>query len=65
MSYLLKMVQHTKRIGKNEVVNGIRDSPKEYVGVGDDYPMSFEAKDVLDLAVEGVKVLDHERQLNG
>ena len=65
MTYLLKMVQHTKFSEKNDGVNGVKDAFQDYVGIGEDHSMSFESKDVLHLAVEGVSFTAHETRTNG
>ena len=63
-TYLLKMVQQTKHDNKSEM-NGVRETMSGYVGVGDDYSMSFNVRDVADLAVEGVTVNTQDKRLNG
>ena len=50
-SYVLKMVQQTKNRSE---VNGVKEGSEEYTGIGDDHSMSFDVKDVMDLAVEGI-----------
>lgn len=50
-SYLLKMVQQTKNRSE---ANGVKEGSEDYAGVGDDHSMSFDVKDVIDLAVEGI-----------
>lgn len=62
---MLKMVQQLKHGDENEGVNGVRDSTKDFVGVGDDFSMSFELRDVVDFAVEDVPTLNQDKQLNG
>lgn len=59
-AYLLKMVQQTKN--KSEA-NGVKEVSEEYAGVGDDHSMSFDVKDVMDLAVEGI-VFNHPNKLS-
>ena len=65
IAYLMKMVQQTKSMEKNEAVNGVKDNQQDYIGIGDDHSMSFEGKDVVDLAVEGVSLVVPEKQANG
>ncbi|KAL9635968.1 MAG: hypothetical protein Q9164_003131 [Protoblastenia rupestris] len=62
--YLLKMVQQTRHGNKTEM-NGVRDTMSEYIGVGDDHAMSFNARDVVDLAVEGATIATQEKRSNG
>lgn len=50
-SYVLKMVQQTKNRSE---ANGVKEGSEEYAGIGDDHSMSFDVKDVMDLAVEGI-----------
>lgn len=59
-SYLLKMVQQTKNRSE---ANGVREGSEDYAGVGDDHSMSFDVKDVIDLAVEGI-VFNHPNKLS-
>ena len=63
-NYVLKMVQKIKSGEKTEV-NGSQDILNEYVGVGEDHTMSFESKDVVSLAVEGVTFDGREKPQNG
>ena len=63
--YLLKMVQQTKAGDKSEGPNGVKDLSLDFVGVGDDHSMTFEGKDVIDLAVEGVTLSTQDKQMNG
>ncbi|KAL8740339.1 MAG: hypothetical protein Q9190_006949 [Brigantiaea leucoxantha] len=58
------MVQKIKSGEKTEV-NGSQDILNEYVGVGEDHTMSFESKDVVSLAVEGVTFDGREKPQNG
>ena len=62
--YLLKMVQQTRHGNKTEM-NGVRETMSEYIGVGDDHAMSFNARDVVDLAVEGATIATQEKRSNG
>ena len=64
-SYLLKMVQQLKHGDKSEGANGIKNSSQDFVGVGDDYSMSFDFKDVVDFAVDGAHISATEKQPNG
>lgn len=45
--------------------NGVRDDQPTYVGVGEDYSMSFKLKDVVDLSFDHVSVGSLERKPNG
>ncbi len=62
LGYLLKMVQQVN--GRNEA-NGVKEALEEYIGVGDDHAMSFDLKDVIDLAVEGVTFNPRDKIQNG
>ncbi len=62
---LLKMVQQVKHGDKGEGANGIREPSKEFIGVGDDFAMTFDMKNVVDISVEGAPGLSQEKQLNG
>lgn len=59
-SYLLKMVQQIKNRSE---ANGVKEGSEEYTGIGDDHSMSFDVKDVMDLAVEGI-VFNHPNKLS-
>lgn len=65
ISYLLKMVQQTKAADKTDTTNGVKDTSMDYIGVGEDHSMSFEGKDVLNVAVDGVIFSAQEKQQNG
>ncbi|KAI9835570.1 MAG: hypothetical protein M1819_002021 [Sarea resinae] len=54
-SYVLKMVKKVKAVGK-EQANGVTDGSDEYLGTGDSHAMTFEIRDVIDLAVEGASL---------
>ncbi|KAL9131788.1 MAG: hypothetical protein Q9217_000393 [Psora testacea] len=62
--YLLKMVQRIRHVNKTEM-NGVREAMSDYDGVGDDHTMSFNTRDVIDLAVEGVTITTQEKRANG
>ncbi|KAL8694728.1 MAG: hypothetical protein Q9218_000654 [Villophora microphyllina] len=62
--YLLKMVQKIKSGDKREP-NGGHDNLGDYIGCGEDHAMSFELKDVADLAVDGMTFDVHEKASNG
>ena len=62
--YLLKMVQLVRRGDKDEK-NGVRENTNGYVGVGQDYAMSFKAQDVVDISLEGVTIGPQHRHQNG
>ena len=61
-AYLLKMVQQVKQGNKNDS-NGVAEYPWDYIGAGEDYSMTFDLKDVIDLAVEG-SLLSTQNKLN-
>jgi len=63
-AYLLKMVQQIKSGSKGDV-NGSQENSGDYVGAGDDYAMTFDVKDVVDLAVEGDLVGTQTKMQNG
>ncbi len=60
----MKMVQQVIGAGKSEV-NGVKADTEALVGVGADHTMSFDLKDVSDLAVEGFEVGTQEKLQNG
>ncbi|KAL9100539.1 MAG: hypothetical protein Q9163_004096 [Psora crenata] len=62
--YLLRMVQQTRHGNKAEI-NGVRETMSDYVGVGDDHAMSFNAQDVVDLAVDGAMAALQDKRSNG
>lgn len=59
---MLKMVRQSHV--KGDVTRG-NDHPEEYIGVGNDHAMSFDTKDVVDLAVEGTIFNVREKTQNG
>jgi len=59
--YAFKMVQKLK----SGEIDGVQASRDQYVGMGEDHSMSFDTKDVVDLAVEGVTLLPQEKRANG
>ncbi|KAL8970783.1 MAG: hypothetical protein Q9183_001361 [Haloplaca sp. 2 TL-2023] len=59
--YLLKMVQKVR----SSEANGIHENHGEYIGSGEDHAMSFELKDVVHLAVDGVNFDVHGKAPNG
>ncbi|KAL8814467.1 MAG: hypothetical protein Q9223_006310 [Gallowayella weberi] len=61
---LLKMVQRVRASEKSES-NGDHETHGEYVGYGDNHAMSFDMKDVINLAVEGVTFDNRDNSLNG
>lgn len=63
-AHMLKMVQQTKSAGKGES-NGAHEDAIVYVGAGEDHAMSFDFKDVIDLAVEGVQFGAQDKAQNG
>ena len=62
--YLLKMVQKVRSSDKSEA-NGINENHGEYIGSGEDHAMSFELKDVVRLAVDGVTFDIRDKAPNG
>lgn len=63
-AYLLKMVQKVRPSDKIEP-NGSPDTYGDFIGSGEDYAMSFDTKDVVHLAVDGVTFDIRERAQNG
>ena len=63
-SYLLKMVQQVRSSSKSEV-NGNQEASGEYIGIGDDHSMSFDIKEVADLAVDNVTFDHRDKTQNG
>lgn len=63
-TYLLKMVRRVKLNSEAES-NGVINSEVEYIGSGEDHAMSFEAKDVIDLAVKDVTFNLQDKVPNG
>ena len=63
-AHMLKMVQQMKSVGKGES-NGAHEDSFAYVGAGEDHAMSFDFKDVIDLAFEGVPFGTPEKIQNG
>ncbi|KAL8721505.1 MAG: hypothetical protein Q9225_001850 [Loekoesia sp. 1 TL-2023] len=63
-SYLLKMVQKIRSVDKAEP-NGNYETHSDYIGSGEDHAMSFDMKDVVHLAVDGVTFDIREKALNG
>ena len=62
--YLLKMVQQV-RVGHKGDSNGVRENPRDFIGFGEDHAMSFKAREVIDLAVEGIAINNQDRRANG
>ena len=52
-AFLIKMAQQVKQGSKNSV-NGVPDSTGEFVGVGDDFDMTFSFKDITSISVNNV-----------
>jgi len=63
-AYLLKMVQQIK-LGNKGDSNGNSENSWDYIGAGDDHAMTFDVKDVIDLAVEGDLVGTQSKMQNG
>jgi hypothetical protein len=63
-AHLLKMVQRKKLSEKGEM-NGVEDVSSVFVGTDEDHIMSFDFKDVLDFAVDGVQFGTQDKQQNG
>ena len=63
-AYLLKMVRRVKS-GSGEEGNGAVNSEVEYIGTGEDHAMSFDIKDVVDLAVKDLSFNVQDRVQNG
>lgn len=60
----MKMVHQVKSARRGEA-NGVKDDIPPLVGTGTDHAMSFDIKDVSDLAVEGVEVGTQDKLQNG
>lgn len=58
------MVQQVRSGSKNEV-NGSPETSGEYIGIGEEHSMSFDIKDVADLAVDKVTFDHREKAQNG
>ena len=58
------MVRRVKLASEAES-NGVVNSEVEYIGSGEDHAMSFEAKDVIDLAVKDVSFNVQDKGQNG
>ena len=56
-TYVIKMARQTKSASRRQA-NGVSDAAADYVGTGSEHLMSFEMKDVVDLAVGGVTFTD-------
>ena len=63
-THLVKMVQRKKLTEKGEM-NGIEDGAFAFAGTGEDHTMSFDFKDVLDFAIDGVQFGTQDKQQNG
>ncbi|KAI9802405.1 MAG: hypothetical protein M1825_002787 [Sarcosagium campestre] len=55
--YVLKMAKRIKRTNSSET-NGSPHIESEYIGAGTDHTVVFQIKDVVDLVVEGVTLLE-------
>lgn len=62
LAYLLKMVQQVNNKGD---ANWAKETSEEYIGIGEDHAISFDIKEVVDLAVEGVLFNSREKSQNG
>ncbi|KAL8942856.1 MAG: hypothetical protein Q9211_001219 [Gyalolechia sp. 1 TL-2023] len=62
--YLLKMVQKI-RPGDKAEANGNSETHTDYIGSGEDHAMSFDTKDVVHLAVDGVTFDIRDKTQNG
>ena len=58
------MVQKVKSNDRAEA-NGNKDAFGDYIGSGDDHAMSFDSRDIVDLAVEGVTFDIGDKAQNG
>ncbi len=63
-AYLLKMVQQVRSGNKNDV-NGNHEASGEYVGIGEEHSMSFDVKEIADLAVDNVTFDHRHKSQNG
>jgi hypothetical protein len=53
LSFLLKMVQRTSQEGQPRI-NGVSDVATPYIGSAPEHTMTFDIKDVVDIAVPNV-----------
>ena len=63
-AYLLKMVRRVKSTGRSEA-NGFQNDSEAFLGVGEDYSVSFEIKDVSGVTVEGLDLSNQDKLQNG
>lgn len=63
-AYLLKMVRQIKNTEKGQA-NGVQEDTAAYVGIGEDHDMTFNVKDVTELAVDGVQLGSQDKYQNG
>jgi len=63
-AYLLKMVRQIKN-GEKGQANGIQEDTAAYVGVGDEHDMTFNVKDVAEVAIDGVQLSGQDKYQNG
>ena len=63
-AFLLKMVQQLKQGSKNSA-NGAPDSIGEFVGVGDDFEMTFSFRDITSISVNNVPPTNKDTLPNG
>lgn len=63
-AYLLKMVRQIKIAEKGQV-NGAQDNPTAYIGAGEDHDMTFNVKEVTELAMDGVQLSGQDGHQNG
>ncbi|KAL8775681.1 MAG: hypothetical protein Q9209_000177 [Squamulea sp. 1 TL-2023] len=64
LACLLQMVQKVKASEKAEI-NGDHEINGDYVGHGENHAMSFDMKDIIDLAVEDVTFDNRDKSLTG
>ena len=63
-AYLMKMVEQVKSGTKTEP-NGNQCCSEGFIGRGEDFAMSFDTKEVTDLAVEGITFDSQHKMQNG
>ena len=63
-AYLLKMVQQGKPNNSGDA-SGLQETTWDFTGTGEDHAKTFDIKDVIDLAVEGISLGTQNKMQNG
>ncbi|KAK4695651.1 hypothetical protein P7C71_g2136, partial [Lecanoromycetidae sp. Uapishka_2] len=63
-AYLFKMVRQIKN-GEKGQANGVQENATAYLGVGEEHDMTFNVKDIIELAVDGIQSIGQDRHQNG